>query len=530
MTPSREGLDGLSSSQLESNGQSTVVWAAATICLIWFVAVVLVCAIGYTQLWRYFSSKTAKEAWTSSEAPDITIIRPLKGLEPSLYDCLASTFRQDYPHEKLHIRFCIPDRNDSSLPVLQRLLNDFPNFDAQILVEAEDPELQRDLLGPNPKVRNMSRAYREAVGNLIWIIDCNVWIAKGVCGRMVAKLHGQGTPHRNKFVHQLPLVIDTIGTTTREETQGLLNPSPSDDLIRTSSASVESGTTTTNNRTIQAIGGGRLEECFMSSSHAKFYTAINTVLIAPCIVGKSTMFRRSHLDSLTDNKGIDYFSENICEDHLIGDLLWKGQVPEEQRGETWGKHAMVFGDLAVQPMAGMSVAEYVRRRVRWLRVRKFTVTLATLVEPGTESFLCSLYGAFAFTTLPIFNESVAIPQSWTAFAGFWLAIVVVWCFVDWTLYRKLHSAASIEVDENTPAFARPPRDVGRRPLGEWLLSWLGREALALPIWMWAFWGGTQVEWRGRRFRVGMDMKVHELENEEVNGNLDVSGSSKARRD
>lgn len=443
----------------------------------------------------------------------MTIIRPIKGLEPSLYDCLASTFRQDYPRPNLHIRFCISDRGDAALPVLERLVNDFQDFDAQILVENEDAALRDESkpLGPNPKIRNMSRAYREAPGNFIWIIDCNVWVAKGVCGRMVAKLEGQGARRKNKFVHQLPLVIDTVGTTTRQETHGLLDNA--DEQIRTTS-STTSGTLDNGNqdRTASSIGGGRLEELFLASAHAKFYTAINTVLIAPCIVGKSTMFRRTHLDSLTDGAGIDYFSENICEDHLIGDLLWKQQVPEERQGEQWGKHACCFGDLAIQPMANMSVVEYWRRRVRWLRVRKFTVTLATLVEPGTESFLCSLYGAFAISTLPFFQHSLGIPPTWSTLIAFFALSVSVWCTVDWTLYLLLHSGCTIELDENTPAFARPPKSGTRRPFPQWLFAWLGREALALPIWLWAFWGGTRVEWRGKEFWVGMDMKVHELRN------------------
>lgn len=459
----------------------------------------------------------------------MTIIRPIKGLEPSLYDCLASTFRQDYPSEKLHIRFCISNRKDAALPVLERLIQDFPSFGAQILVEEEDAALQdaSTPLGPNPKIRNMSRAYREAPGNFIWIIDCNVWVAKGVCARMVAKLEDQGERRKNKFVHQLPLVIDTVGTTTREETHGLLDEP--DSQIRTTS-STTSGTLDSphHERTASSIGGGRLEELFLSSAHAKFYTAINTVLIAPCIVGKSTMFRRSHLDSLTNGAGIDHFSENICEDHLIGDLLWKQQVPEERQGESWGKHACCFGDLAIQPMANMSVVEYWRRRVRWLRVRKFTVTLATLVEPGTESLLCSFYGASAITTLPFFEYNLGIAPTWTTFLAFFALSVSVWCIVDWTLYLLLHSGRTIEVDENTPAFARPPKGGKRRPFSQWLFAWLGREALALPIWLWAFWGGTRVEWRGKEFWVGMDMKVHEIRSKE--GPVMNGSARKDRRD
>ena len=409
---------------------------------------------------------------------------------------------------------------------MERLLRDYPDFDAKILVEEEDILLHDGTLhlGPNPKIRNMSRAYREAThgkDDLIWIVDCNVWVGKHTCGRMVARIAG------NKFVHQLPLVVDTVGTTPSDETKSLLNGSAH---IRTTSGAGEQSTLTANERNISTIGGGRLEELFLSSAHPKFYVAINTVAIAPCIIGKSSMFKRAHLDSLTEGQGIGYFSFNICEDHLIGDILWKQKVPEEGRGERLGKHVLCFGDLAIQPMSNMSIGEYWSRRVRWLRVRKFTVTLATLVEPGTESFLCSLYGAFAVTTLPFFNSTFYIPQTWADFVAFWLLSVSIWCAMDWMLYQKLHSADSIYVDDDTPLFARPPEGGRRRPFREWLLAWLGREALALPIWVWAFWGGVTVEWRGKKFWVGMDMKVHEILDNVYASNANGHMNGKARQD
>jgi len=152
-------------------------------------------------------------------------------------------------------------------------------------------------------------------------------------------------------------------------------------------------------------------------------------------------------------------------------------------------------------------------------VRRFTVTLATLVEPGTECFLCSAYGAFAVSTLPYFTEVFALSPSWT-FPLFWLLSVSLWACADWTEYILLHSGQTTEKGTGTdgedasiaiPAFARPLRKrVARRPFAEWLAAWLGREALALPIWMWAFWGGVTVVWRERKFWVGVDMRVHEI--------------------
>jgi ceramide glucosyltransferase len=69
------------------------------------------------------------------------------------------------------------------------------------------------------------------------------------------------------------------------------------------------------------------------------------------------------------------------------------------------------------------------------------------------------------------------------------------------------------VDENTPSFARGSSRRGgiqQRPFLEWLAAWLGRELLALPVWTWAVLLGTTVAWRGKQFRVRMDMSVVEM--------------------
>ena len=479
--------------------------------------------------WRYYSRKPSSSVSASlaeSQCPQVTIIRPITGLEPNLYECLASSFQQSYPKSKLTIYFCISSRSEPSLPILEQLLRDFPDYDAQIFVEEEDPLLveRSKALGPNPKIRNMSRAYREAKGDLVWIVDCNIWVGKGVGGRMVDRLNGWvegGFCKPYKFVHHIPVAVDVTQSQALGEGQGLL-----DRPLQASSdgSPVSSGKF-----------GARLEELFLSSSHAKFYTAINTVVIAPCIVGKSNMFRRSHLAHLTSGQGIDYFSSNICEDHLIGDLLWRGTIPcdllpsqcqttpEGARTEySIGNHALCFGDLAIQPLANMSVRSYVARRIRWLRVRKFTVPAATLVEPGTESFLCSLYGAIAFVTHPWLRHTPFLGHNILDALAFWLLSITFWAAVDRTVYILLHSAQSVELDENTPLFARPPRPstsdrshpwwkITRRPFLEWYKAWLGREALAFPVWFWAVWGGVTVVWRERKFWVGMDMKVHEIE-------------------
>lgn len=545
---------------------SMVRFYIGLVCLVWFVVVWVVCGIGVTQLFRYYSQRprpaTCLGAANNDDVPHVTIIRPVKGLEPRLYECLAASLRQTYPANKLQNVFCVSSAKDPALPILHRLLRDFPDCHVRITVEDEDPVLQadKDALGPNPKIRNMSRAYREArEDSIVWILDCNVWVGKGVCGRMVDLLCGYGASVKYKFVHQTPLTIDLDSQSLSAEERELLLGDTNLQAATLDSADISASTSSDPRnhsrgafRRLLQRGGGRLDEAFLSSAHAKFYNAINTVAVAPCVMGKSTMFRRRQLNYVTTGNpdrapGIDFFSDNICEDHLIGDALWRKPQAFEEPGyvsapgdvkEKWGKHAMLFGDFCFQPVSHTSIAACIDRRLRWLRVRKFTVTAATFVEPGTESILCSLYGAYAITSLPFFSSF--IPPTWTSFWIVWLASMSLWCAVDYVQYLLLHCAKTVELDEHTPDFILPQRSQGayhnapslqpllgdktprkpslldgaRRGFREWLAAWLGREISALPIWVVAFYGGVTVEWRGRKFWVGLDMRVHEIIDEE----------------
>ncbi|KAF1954221.1 ceramide glucosyltransferase [Byssothecium circinans] len=534
-------------------------------CLGWFIIVWCVVGIGVTQLFRYYSKPPRPAICLTKlkeeDIPHVTIIRPVKGLEPRLYECLAASFRQTYPNNKLTNVLCVSSRSDPAFPILERLLRDFPDVEARITVEEEDPMLleNKDALGPNPKIRNMSRAYREAKeDSIIWILDCNVWLGKGVCGRLVDLLCGYGGKPEYKFVHQTPLTIDLDSESLSTEERKQLLGGGEREHTQYSATNVAASTVPDPHNHSQGLvrrilqrGGGRLDEAFMSSAHAKFYNAINTVAVAPCVMGKSTMFRRAQLNYVTSSNpnrapGIDFFSDNICEDHLIGDALWKKPQAFEKQGykptpgekkEKWGKHAMLFGDMCFQPISHTSVAACIDRRLRWLRVRKFTVTAATFVEPGTEAIVCSLYGAYAMTSpsLPFFAAH-GIPPTWTAFLLIWLTSMALWALVDYVVYLLLHSAKTVELDEHTPDFILPQRSAGayhqapslqpllgnktpkepglldgaRRGFREWLFAWMGREISALPIWVVAFYGGVTVEWRGRRFWVGLDMRVHEI--------------------
>lgn len=432
-------------------------------------------------------------------------MRPVKGYDPNLDLCLSSTCLLEYPRSKFELVICVASADDTAIPVINHVIEKYPDVRAVLKIGEED-------VGPNPKIRNLSQAYREAAGDIIWILDCNVWVAPGTLLRSVDMLEGsQGRPGY-KLVHHLPLAVDVTNTRTYTRDNSLPTSSAegsSNPLLRKDNHIVGSGWLAG----VLACGGGRLEECFLSSSHAKFYAAINALAIAPCVVGKSSMHRRSHLLEATqggERTGLTYFSEYICEDQLLGEKLWMTELEEEKSGlRKWGKHHL-GEDLVFQPLEDMSVSDYLARRTRWIRVRKYCTLSATFAEAFTESVVCSLVGSFAVTTVPFTRNLVG--SSWPVFLIFWVASMAVWALADRLLFNFFHSYKSTAADEDSPQFLI---DRKGRGFWEWLLEWMGREGFAFWVWAAALWPGP-VKWRGRCYKIRWnDMKVVEIGNKGV---------------
>lgn len=62
------------------------------------------------------------------------MLRPLKGLDPNLFENLESTFTQEYP--KFEIIMSVADTDDKALLVVQDLMTKYPAVDARVIVGA----------------------------------------------------------------------------------------------------------------------------------------------------------------------------------------------------------------------------------------------------------------------------------------------------------------------------------------------------------------------------------------------------------
>lgn len=124
---------------------------------------------------RFFrSAKTAANGFV----PPISNLKPVRGLDPEAYENFASFCRQDYPNYE--IVFCV-DADDPSMPVLQRLKEDFPQTQIRILIGSGRN-------GTNDKVSRLARLVEEASYEHLVISDSDVRVEPNYLRRLVAPL------------------------------------------------------------------------------------------------------------------------------------------------------------------------------------------------------------------------------------------------------------------------------------------------------------------------------------------------------
>ncbi len=155
---------------------SSIIWYAllgvAAIPFIYYI-------IALFSAWRFFRHGANSAASISGFTPPVSILKPVRGLDPDAYENFASFCRQDYPDYE--IVFCVGDRSDPVLPIIERVITDFPERTIRVLFGSGRE-------ATNDKVAKLARLAKEAKYEILVINDSDVRARPDYLRTLVAPL------------------------------------------------------------------------------------------------------------------------------------------------------------------------------------------------------------------------------------------------------------------------------------------------------------------------------------------------------
>jgi len=132
-------------------------------------------------LWSAARFLQARKAADNSVRPTqpVSILKPLRGTDPEMYESLRSHCLQDYP--EYEIIFGVSDANDPAIQLVQQLKAEFPQRPIRLMVCPER-------LGSNTKVSNLAQMARQARHEYIIVNDSDIRVDPDYLSRVLAPL------------------------------------------------------------------------------------------------------------------------------------------------------------------------------------------------------------------------------------------------------------------------------------------------------------------------------------------------------
>jgi ceramide glucosyltransferase len=123
-------------------------------------------------------ARRARRISAPPDAPPVTVVRVLCGVEPTSERTLRETLTFDYPD--LRPIFCVARADDPVVPLARRTMAAFPEAGARLLIG-------EDRVSANPKLNNMLKAWRADTA-LVLFLDSNLVAPPDYVARAVAAL------------------------------------------------------------------------------------------------------------------------------------------------------------------------------------------------------------------------------------------------------------------------------------------------------------------------------------------------------
>jgi ceramide glucosyltransferase len=150
--------------------------AIGTVCSLFFYFLSTL-AIG--SFLRARHKELSRPALAESDHPPVSILKPLKGADPQIWESFCSHCEQEYP--EFQIIFGVSDADDPAVEIVGRLRAKYPKLPIELIV------CER-VLGTNIKVSNLAQMLPTARHAILLVNDSDILVPSDYLRRVIAPL------------------------------------------------------------------------------------------------------------------------------------------------------------------------------------------------------------------------------------------------------------------------------------------------------------------------------------------------------
>jgi ceramide glucosyltransferase len=122
-------------------------------------------ALGLASFLRDVRKKLQQPPLPQNELPPVSILKPLKGVDPEIWESFCSHCEQDYP--EFQLIFGVSEPGDPAIEVVRKLQAKYPNLPIELIVCDR-------VLGANIKVSNLAQMLPAARHELLLVNDSDI--------------------------------------------------------------------------------------------------------------------------------------------------------------------------------------------------------------------------------------------------------------------------------------------------------------------------------------------------------------------
>ncbi len=143
-----------------------------------------------------FAGRPSPRLGHADPRPSVTILKPLCGAEPNLYENLESFCRQDYA-SPVQIVFGVQRTNDPAIETVRRLQGAYPDLRLDLVIDASQH-------GSNRKVSNLINMSAMIAHEVVVLADSDMVVRPDYLERIVAELSQPGVSGVTCLYHGVP--------------------------------------------------------------------------------------------------------------------------------------------------------------------------------------------------------------------------------------------------------------------------------------------------------------------------------------